>query len=184
LPLLREPSPSSPVVLARPMPRVPPTPFAVVARNEQLRIGRKGLLLDLSRHIESQGRHLEPAPVMISAFQTAERFTAATAERYRRLSERCPLVAALGIGLQVDPSLGVHSVSLPAGDPLALEWVVTTIGPHYAAALVARDLGDDGPDHDRRFQFVVTHDREIVLAAARSLMSRLTHGAAPRPEPR
>jgi hypothetical protein len=53
---------------------------------------------------------------------------------------------------------------------------VTVLGPHYAAALIARDLGDTGPDHERRFEFVVTHDRDLVVAASRSLMSRV--GAA------
>jgi hypothetical protein len=174
-PLTRSPAPTWPITLAGPMPPIPRTPFSLVAGREQLRVGRKGLLLDLSRHIESQGQQLEPAPVVLSAFQTAERFTPATIVRYRQLAARCPLVAALGVGLRVDPSLGVYGVSLSSSDPLALEWTVATIGPHYSAALVARDLGDDGPDLDRRYEFVVTHDRDIVLAAARSLMSRLTH---------
>lgn len=173
-PLARMPAPSRCIGLADRLPPVSPTPFSTVEQHPGLRIGRKGLLLDLSLHIETQGRHLDQAPVVLSAFQTGERFTPATTVRYRRLAGRCPLVGALGVGLSIDPVLGVHSVSLTADDPLAQEWTVTTIGPHYAAALVARDLGDTGPDHERRFEFVVTHDREIVLAAARSLMSRLT----------
>jgi hypothetical protein len=39
--------------------------------------------------------------------------------------------------------------------------------------LIAVDLGDNGPDHDRRFEFTVTHDRDLVLEAARSLMTRI-----------
>lgn len=45
------------------------------------------------------------------------------------------------------------------------EWVVAVLGPHFAAALVARDLGDDGPDMDRTF--------DLVLEVARSMMSRV-----------
>ena len=57
---------------------------------------------------------------------------------------------------------------------LAREWNVVVVGPHYAAALLARDLGDvDVPDAERRFQFVVTHRRDVVLNAARSLFARL-----------
>lgn len=173
-PLVASPPPTSPVSMARRAPPVASTPFELVAHLDTVRVGRKGLILDLSHHIETQGRHLRPAPVVLSAFQTGERFTPATAERYRRLAERCPLVGALGVDLEIDPALGVHAVSFAADDPLAREWTVATIGSHYAAALVARDLGDSGPDHHRRFAFVVTHDRDIVLAAARSLMSRLT----------
>lgn len=172
--LFDAPPPATTIALARDAPDVARTPFELVKQLGAIRIGRKGLLLDLSRHIESQGQHLTPAPVVLSAFQTAARFTPATAARYRQLAQRCALVAALGAGLEIDSSLGVQAVSFAAEDPLAHEWTVTTIGSHYAAALVARDLGDRGPDHDRRFEFVVTHDRDLVLAVARSLMSRLT----------
>ncbi|HKR24316.1 MAG TPA: hypothetical protein VJS15_03585 [Allosphingosinicella sp.] len=47
------------------------------------------------------------------------------------------------------------------------------LGPHYGAAFVARDLGDDLPDSDRRFDFALTHDRDLVTEAARSMMRRL-----------
>jgi EAL domain-containing protein (putative c-di-GMP-specific phosphodiesterase class I) len=174
-PLTPSPTPVPAIALARRTPTVVQTPFEMVSGLDGVRVGRKGLLHDLSLHIEIQGQHLNPAPVVISAFQTADRFTPATAIRYGKLAQRCPLVAALGVGLEVDPASGVRAVSFAADDPLAREWTVTTIGSHYAAALVARDLGDSGPDHDRRFEFIVTHDREIVLAAARSLMSRVIH---------
>jgi hypothetical protein len=59
----------------------------MVAQLGSVRVGRKGLLLDLSRHIESQGQHLNPAPVVLSAFQTAERFTSTTATRYQKLAD-------------------------------------------------------------------------------------------------
>jgi hypothetical protein len=41
------------------------------------------------------------------------------------------------------------------------------------SALVAQDRGDDGADGDRRFEVVVTHDRDLVLAVARSLLERV-----------
>lgn len=48
------------------------------------------------------------------------------------------------------------------------------VGPHHAAALVALDLGDVGEDARRRFDYVVTHDRQLVIEAARSLLHWLT----------
>jgi hypothetical protein len=51
------------------------------------------------------------------------------------------------------------------------------VGPHFAACLVARDLGDTGPDHERRFEFVLSHDRELAVDVAISLMRRLADGA-------
>ena len=65
---------------------------------------------------------------------------------------------------------GVH---LGADEALRSEWNVIVLGPHYGAAFVARDLGDDLPDSDRRFDFALTHDRDLVTEAARSMMRRL-----------
>ena len=47
------------------------------------------------------------------------------------------------------------------------------LGPHYAAALVARDLGDLGPDHQRRFEFVLTFDRDLVTDVIVALIARV-----------
>ena len=48
------------------------------------------------------------------------------------------------------------------------------IGPRFAAALVANDLGDPaGDDIQRRYDVVVTHDRELVIRAAEPLLRRL-----------
>jgi len=75
--------------------------------------------------------------------------------------------------MPVTPAPGVRGASLRPDDPLCGEWDVIMIGPHFAGALVARDCGDDGPDADRRFDFVITHDRDLVLRAAQPLLDRL-----------
>lgn len=64
--------------------------------------------------------------------------------------------------------------NLSMQDPLATEWTVVVLGAHTAAALMARDLGDTGPDADRQFEFVVTYDRTLVTAAAHAMIGRLT----------
>jgi hypothetical protein len=51
--------------------------------------------------------------------------------------------------------------------------VVVIVGTHYAGALIAKDLGDSGPDRDRRFAFTLTHNHDTVLKAARSLLERV-----------
>jgi len=38
---------------------------------------------------------------------------------------------------------------------------------------VARDRGDTEPDDQRRFDVVVTHDRDLVIRAAEPLLRRL-----------
>jgi EAL domain-containing protein (putative c-di-GMP-specific phosphodiesterase class I) len=157
----------------------PLSPFSLLEPSV-LRTAPKSLLLSISQHIENQGLALETPPVVLAAFQHARHFTPSTAHRYARLSARCHLVAALGIDLAAEPIPGVRGASLRPDDVLAGEWVVVVIGAHYAGALIAKDMGDTGPDRDRRFAFALTHDHETVLAAARSLLTRVV--ASPFPD--
>jgi DICT domain-containing protein len=150
----------------------PLSPFSLL-KPSALRTAPKALLLDISQHIENQGLALETPPVVLGAFQHARYFTPATARRYARLAARCHLVAALGVGLPAEPIAGVRGASLRADDILGGEWVVVVIGTHYAGALIAKDMGDTGPDRERQFAFTLTHDHETVLAAARSLLTRV-----------
>ena len=82
-------------------------------------------------------------------------------------------MAALGVGMHREPAPGVRGVRLSADEALRGEWNVTVLGPHFGAAFVAPDLGDGGPDHERRFDFAMTHDRELVTEVAQSMMRRL-----------
>ena len=75
--------------------------------------------------------------------------------------------------MPADPAVGVRGANLSQDDALAGEWAVVVVGSHYAGALIARDCGDSGLEIDRRFEFLVSHARALVLDAARSLLSRL-----------
>jgi DICT domain-containing protein len=134
----------------------------------------KGLLLPMSHHLEERARRIGEGAVILSAFQHARHFTPKTLRRYEGLARRASLVAAFGVGLPAEPVHGVRGAELDDDDALAGEWSVVVIGPHFAGALVARDLGDAGvPDRDRRFTFATAYDRDLVLAAARTLVARI-----------
>lgn len=148
------------------------TPFELLDPR-RLRRGAKGLLLAISRHVEQQGSSLQTPPLVLAAFQEAARFTPATAGRYRDLAVRCPLVVALGAGMQTSPAAGVRGADLAASDDLRGEWTVVVVGTHYTGAVIAKDMGDDGPDLERRYLFAVTHDHDTVLTAARMLLGRI-----------
>jgi EAL domain-containing protein (putative c-di-GMP-specific phosphodiesterase class I) len=149
------------------------TPYDVVTASLPARRGRRDLLLAISMHLEHQGRTMGDTPVVLGAFQTADRFTRATAARYAGLAERAALVAAFGYGLPDEPAPGVRGARIERSDRLIDEWSVVVLGPHFAGALVARDLGDQGPEAERRFDFAITHDRALVTAAAASLVARI-----------
>jgi EAL domain-containing protein (putative c-di-GMP-specific phosphodiesterase class I) len=141
-------------------------------------VAPKGALLAHSIAMERRAR-FDPDPVVVlGTFQSARHFTAATARRYARLAERSAFVGAFGVGLDDAPATGVRGASLRANEQLAGEWNVVVVGPHHAAALIARDLGDGGPDLERRYAHTLVEDRELVLHAARALMLRIVGAAA------
>ncbi len=150
------------------------TPFEIVASKRPLRRADKRLLVELSRSIEHQTGNQASSTVVMSTFQEERYFTADTARRYAELAQGSALVAALGVGMAGEPAPGVRGVHLGADEALRDEWNVIVLGPHYGAAFVARDLGDDLPDAERRFDFALTHDRDLVTEAARAMMRRLS----------
>jgi EAL domain-containing protein (putative c-di-GMP-specific phosphodiesterase class I) len=160
------------------------TPFELIGQSRSVRRATKDLLLPVSRTLELTALETQVPPMMLSCFEHARFFSTATAERYARLADRLPFVGAFGEGMSAEPAPGVRGVDVSADDPLASEWTVVVLGAHVAVALIARDLrtreareqGAPGPDRPGapEFEFVMTHDRAIVTAAAHTLLSRLT----------
>jgi EAL domain-containing protein (putative c-di-GMP-specific phosphodiesterase class I) len=149
------------------------TPFERIADNRRLRRGDKRLLLALSRQLEQEAAAFEEEAVVISTFQEARFYTGKTRRHYERLADGAALVGAIGAGLSREPGRGVRGADIAADDGLRGEWDVAVIGPHFAGAFVARDLGDHGADSDRRFDYFTTYDRELAVDAARTLLRRI-----------
>lgn len=168
-------APDRPLRLGAPTPAADagPSPFAHVASVRPPRTARKPLLIEVSKHLERQAAEAGESAVVLSTFQDARFLTPATRRRYAHLAGRAAFVGALGEGMPPEPLAGVRGGVLRAGDALAGEWDIAVVGPHFAATLVARDLGDDVPDDERRFAFALSHDRELAIAVARSLMARI-----------
>jgi hypothetical protein len=149
------------------------TPFDVISEVCEVRRSSKRLLFAMSRHLEAEAGKLGQHGVVLAAFQSAERFGPATARLYTELAADAAFVAALGAGMDAAPAPGVRGAQLLSSDPLVDEWSLVVLGPHFAGALVAVDLGDDGPDAERRFDFALTYERELVVEAANALMARV-----------
>ncbi len=155
-------------------PRTPvSSPVELVHARRARTVGRKDVLLSVTRALEAQALELGGHTVVVSTFQHVRHFTPATARRYTELARRGAFTAALGIGLGPQPAPGVRGISLDDDDVLAGEWDIAVLGPHYSGALVARDLGDAGPDSQRRFSFVLTFERTLVADVAAALIGRL-----------
>lgn len=151
----------------------PGTPFEIVARTRETSRGDKHILLERSLQLEAEAHGLGCTGVLLSTFQHREFFTERTGRRYSRLGNELAFVGAFGADMPVDPVGRVRGALIEAGEPLRGEWNVIVLGPHFAGAFVARDLGDTGPDMSRRFDFAMTYERDLVVRAARSLMARV-----------
>jgi diguanylate cyclase (GGDEF)-like protein/PAS domain S-box-containing protein len=156
----------------------PPTgldgsPFDCLAPDTTLRRSPKALLIEVSKQLERQAMRLGETCVVAATFQEAKHFTPSTVQRYRDLVARTGFVCALGEDLPVEPVPGVRGATLSPTDPVRGEWDVTVVSPHFSAALLARDLGDDGPDLERMFEYALTYDRDTVVAATNALLSRV-----------
>lgn len=156
------------------------TPLEIVHTRRTVRLGRKDVLLSMTRALEAQALELGEHAVVTAAFQHVRFFTERSSQRYRRIAARASLTVAIGVGMSGSPTPGVRDGDLDPDDPLVHEWDVAVLGPHYAGAIVARDLGDTGPDHERCFEFVVTFDRDLVVEVAAALIARVNDRSTPR----
>jgi EAL domain-containing protein (putative c-di-GMP-specific phosphodiesterase class I) len=153
------------------------TPFEIVTAHRDSDRATKEHLLPMSLHLEQQALSGDESLVLLSTFQDAQFFTPLTARRYAELASRNVFTAALAAGSPAIDVPGVRWVTLPPGDSLIQQWNVIVVGAHFAGALIARDCEDTGPDRSRRFDYVVTHDRALVLRAARAMFRYVTAAA-------
>jgi EAL domain-containing protein (putative c-di-GMP-specific phosphodiesterase class I) len=149
------------------------SPFACLSERTPLRRSPKPLLVEVSKQLEQEAMRLGEACVVASSFQYEWHFTTATAKRYQRLAQSAGFVCAMGQGLTGELAPGVRSASLDPQDPMLGEWDVIVLSPHFSAALLANDLGDDGPEHERMFEYALTYERETVVAAAHRMLARI-----------
>jgi len=172
--LPRDPGEHAPVVIPRtPMPGLSKeTPFERVASRRPTRRADKAMLLALSRHLEREATTLEGEAVVAAVFQDSSFFTTETRSGYEELAEAAALVCALGPGMPEAPGTGIRGASLAPDDPLNGEWIVAVVGPHFAAALVARETGAGG-NADQPFEHCVTYDRTLVVEATDQLLGRV-----------
>lgn len=161
------------VIVERADPASDQSPFAMATELRPARPARKQLLFEVSKHLERQAMSAGESTVVLATFQDASFFTPATRRRYARLLAQAAFVGVLGEGMASEPVPGIRGCLLAPDDPLVQEWDIVVVGPHFTATLVARDLQDSGPDKDRRFDFILSHDRELAIRIALSMMSRV-----------
>jgi hypothetical protein len=149
------------------------TPFERVAGHRPTRRADKEMLLALSRHLEREAKTLVGEAVVAAVFQDASFFTDETRRGYEDLAENAALVCALGPGMPQSPGAAIRGAALASDDPMNGEWIVAVVGPHFAAALVARETGRGGTDDPQPFEHCLTYDRTLVIEVTDQLLRRV-----------
>jgi EAL domain-containing protein (putative c-di-GMP-specific phosphodiesterase class I) len=160
-----------------------PTPFHAAA-GRRLSQATERILQPMSLHLEYKGLDTTEPTVLLACFQDADRFGAPTRRRYTQLAARGVFTAVVSRDMPPEPGPGIRGARLDPADPMGHEWTVILLGAHFAAAILAKERDDnssfhESSFHERVFDFVLTHDRDIVIAAARPLLKRIL--AADRP---
>ncbi|MDA8292039.1 MAG: EAL domain-containing protein [Actinomycetota bacterium] len=149
------------------------TPYELVTAARPPGTTTRHLLCSLSRHLEEQAAGNGPPALLVVSFQLGARADPATRRRLARLGARAAFTATIGGAVDLDEGPTVRADELDPASSMRDDWNVVVLGPHYAAALVARDLGDVGPSSERRYSYALSHDRELVTATAQLLLRRI-----------
>jgi EAL domain-containing protein (putative c-di-GMP-specific phosphodiesterase class I) len=157
------------------------TPFEIITSSCKPTITEKRFLVPFSHHIEEQVDTNGPRALLLETFESNSGKHASTRTRLRQLENRGAFLAVLSADMTSTTMVGptVRTGQLAPDDPLAREWNVIVLGPHYAVAVTARALDSSAAGDNRRFEYVVTHDRDLIIRAALVLWARI-----PKREPR
>ncbi|MBV1853648.1 sensor domain-containing phosphodiesterase [Catellatospora tritici] len=143
------------------------TPYEAAAAQRPVHRADRDTLYHLSRHLENQFPRLTEPPVLLAAFQQADRFDQPTRDRYAPLAERSALTAVFARDLADSLGDDISGIPLTDDDPLTREWTVIMLGAHFAGGLFATER-DEGS-----YDYVLTYDRRLVVEAAQPLLRRM-----------
>ena len=152
---------------------VPPGAFAVVSSSTATRPVDPAGLREVARQLLAQALHQEPASVVLVCVGAPGQLDARHDALLQQLAGG-PLTAVLAGQPEAFTAPGVATWPLQPGDPAGHDVDVVVVAPHYAAALVARPSMSDGDGET--LDAVLTFDRDLVSAAAHSLVLRLEKG--------
>lgn len=165
---------TAPLTESRKAPEAPgaaDTPFAVLAAQRAPEPVTHDVLRAMREQVEARALGAHDGDLFLAVLGGPVEIDAPLRERYRAVAAAAGLVAVLTPGPAADPIPGTVTVALTGDDPLAHECAAIHLGPHAATALAARSDGDG-------IKVASTHDRGLVLAAARTLLARLPAGTS------
>lgn len=160
----------------RPEPLGGGSPFDILSAARTPERAAKQDLRHITANLEEHAIEAHEAGVVLAGLQDARFFGTGQQERYRLIAERNALTVVLGqdVGDVAEPRY--RTASLLPGSAVQRDWLMIVLTPYFAAAFAARDCGDEGPEDERRFDYVYTHDPDLVITAGRSFLQELEDG--------
>ena len=153
------------------------TPLALIGEAGDLRIATFELMTAIATTFERHASRLGESGILLLCVPHPEWITTANITHWAELSSRLAFAGIMGPGMKREPAPGVRGAAVDRSDPVARELSMVALGPHFAAATSARDLTGTGPLGERRFEFGVTYERSVAIAAARCLIARIGRAA-------
>jgi EAL domain-containing protein (putative c-di-GMP-specific phosphodiesterase class I) len=146
------------------------TPFEVVRQHRQPTSTDKQSLARISSVLEHRALSNGAPFVLLACIQDGGLLTRDARIHYEGLTRQAAFTAVFGTDMGNVRLPDAQVVDVPPRHALANEWNVIVVGPSYTGALLAQDQGDVGDTRYRRYDHIVTHDRDLVVEAARSLL--------------
>jgi EAL domain-containing protein (putative c-di-GMP-specific phosphodiesterase class I) len=170
--------PRHPVPLRqRPQPVSETSPFDVAASYiSPKRSWAKHLMPFLTHMLDHCGRATEAA-VLLTIFDDENHYRA-RADAYDQFAKGNAFTVCMVPGTDIRRDEPRFQVAAPPSDsPLASEWGVIVLAPHFAAALLLRNVGlpMQAPN---QVDYIFTHDRRAVIAAARAFVHHMNNDRA------
>ncbi|MGI8665253.1 MAG: sensor domain-containing phosphodiesterase [Jatrophihabitans sp.] len=155
------------------------TPFDILAASMKPRREAKAQLLHISHHLEEQSGRGGEASVLLASLPDSSQFSHRQRQRYEHLSRLNAFTVVQAAGAKAQSAPRYRITSFNNQDQLKGEWAVIVVSPHFASAFIARDCGDTGNEAERRYDYIYTHNRDAVIAAARSFLHQLSPDSKP-----
>ncbi|MGP8207514.1 MAG: EAL domain-containing protein [Acidimicrobiales bacterium] len=149
------------------------TPFEIISGRHPTTITNKRLLLAFSRQVEDQVDTNGPPALLLETFEAGSGGDPRTQARLHQLAHRAAFLAVVGGDIATIDAPTVRTTAARSVDPIGSEWNVIVLGPHYAVAVAARGLDEPSAGPDRRYEYAVTHDRDLIVRAAVVVWGRL-----------
>ncbi|WP_141217093.1 DICT sensory domain-containing protein [Rhodococcus sp. 14-2483-1-2] len=162
---------------------MPERPSVLLGDVLRPRTVHRGVVTALALMLESAAIESANPVTVLADFHSDEFFTSEAAARFTAMAAVHPFVAVLGTTAAATIP-GLRSAVPERSSDGPAEWSLVIIGTEQATALIVREL-HRMPGH---FEYALTHHRDLVAAAGRSLIARLlpdpevTQYDVPRPE--